>query len=149
MTRNKFDSEGNNTLIFNDDIAVFVHYFSSLDSKGLASVLKDGVVYDEQSKQDWIVLFDKQFESFRNHNIHYLKPITGVCMGCKKGCSGFTFLDEVQGFYVDMIIETKEAILTDFTECVNLKNELVLPNKKEQIFINEKRFENAFNDCPF
>lgn len=127
-----------NHLIFNNERETFVHYFSLLDSKGLASILKDNVLYDEQSKQDWIILFENQFESFRENNINHLNSIPGICSGCKNGCSGYTFLDEVDGFYIDIVIDVNEDGAIDFTECVNLKNEIILPNKKEQIFINEK-----------
>lgn len=137
MIRNNLDSESNKTLIFKDDLAAFVHYFSFLDSKGLASVLKDDVVYDELSKLDWIALFEKEFESFRSHNIHYLNPISGICLGCKNGCSGYTFLDEVDGFYVDFVIEVNEQGIIDFTECLHLKNEIKVADKKEQIFIKQ------------
>ena len=127
----------------------FAHYFSNLNSIGLASLLKDDVLYDELPKDDWIALFEKQFKSFRKNNINHLNSIPGICSGCKKGCSGYTFLDEVDGFYVDMVFEANKESNFDFTECVNLKNEIVLPNKKEQIFINEKGFDIANNDCPF
>jgi hypothetical protein len=127
----------------------FAHFFSNLNSIGLASLLKDDVLYDEQSKQVWIALFEKQFESFKRNNISYLKPIVGVCTGCKKGCSGYTFLDEVNGFYVDFVIEVNEEGAIDFTECVNLKNEMKVAGKKEQIFINELGEINDSYQCPF
>ncbi len=138
-----------NNLIFNNERETFVHYFSSLDSKGLNSILKDNVIYDELSKQDWIILFEKQFESFRKNNINHLNPIPGICSGCKNGCSGYTFLDEVDGFYVDIVIEVNEEGAIDFTECVNLKNEIILSNKKEQIFINEKGLNTTNHEYPF
>lgn len=149
MVNFQFNSDSNKTLIFKDDKASFVYYFSALDSKGLATVLKDDFIYDQQSKHDWITLFQNQFESFKRNNIQYLKPFDGACSGCKKGCSGYTFLDERDGFYVDFVIEVNEEGAIDFTECVNLKNEIVLPNKKEQILLNEKGFNNAINDWPF
>ena len=149
MTRNKLDSESNKTFNIKDNTAAFVHYFSYLDSKGLASVLKNDVAYDELSKQDWIVLFGKLFESFMSHNIHYLKPISGICSGCKNGCSGYTFLDEVGGFYVDLAIEISEDGNIDFTDCVNLKSESNADNKKEQIFINETSDNDDSNQYPF
>jgi hypothetical protein len=138
-----------NNLIFNNERETFVHYFSSLDSKGLTSILKDDVLYDEHSKQDWTILFEKQFESFRKNNINHLKAIPGICSGCKKGCSGYTFLDEGYGFYVDFVIEVNEQGTLDFTECVNLKNEIALPNKKEQIFFNEEGLNTTNHECPF
>lgn len=149
MDDDKLVSKSKIKSVFKEDITAFVYYFSLLDSKGLASILKDEVLYDEQSKQDWIALFEKQFKSFRNNNINHLNPIPGICSGCKKGCSGYTFLDEVDGFYVDMVYEANKEGNFDFTECVNLKNEIVLPNKKEQIFINEKGLFNEDDGVPF
>lgn len=149
MDDDKLVSKSKIKSVFKEDITAFVYYFSLLDCKGLASILKDDVIYDEQSKKYWIALYEKQFESFRKNNINHLNPIPGICSGCKKGCSGYTFLDEVDGFYVDMVFEANKEGNFDFTECVNLKNEIVLPNKKEQIFINEKGFDIANNDCPF
>ena len=78
-----------------------------------------------------------------------MNPIPGICSGCKKGCSGYTFLDEVDGFYVDIVFEANKEGDIDFTECVNLKNEIALPNKKEQIFINEKGLFNEVDSVPF
>ena len=148
MDDDKLVSKSKIKSVFKEDITEFVYYFSLLDSKGLASILKDDVLYDEQSKQDWIALFEKQFESFRKNNINHLNPIPGICSGCKKGCSGYTFLDEVDGFYVDIVFEANKEGNFDFTECVNLKNEIVLPNKKEQILINEKGLFNEDDGVP-
>jgi hypothetical protein len=145
----KLVTEIDKTLLFNDDLSAFVNYFSNLDSIGLASVLKDDVHYDELSKQEWLSLFEKQFVSFRNNNVNHLNPIPGICSGCKKGCSGYTFLDEVDGFYVDIVIEVNEEGAIDFTECVNLKNENLISNKKEQIFINEIGLDTSVHECPF
>ncbi|MBP6756830.1 MAG: hypothetical protein KA210_11840, partial [Bacteroidia bacterium] len=142
---NKLSNTSQNSTVKSD----FAHFFSNLNSIGLASLLKDEVLYDELPKDDWISLFEKQFESFKRNDIHYLKSIAGVCSGCKKGCSGYTFLDEVNGFYVDFVIEVNDNGTIDFTECVNLKNEIALPNKKEQIFINEKGLYNEIDGVPF
>lgn len=141
---NKLSNTSQNSTVKSD----FAHFFSNLNSIGLASLLKDDVLYDEQSKQDWIVLFEKQFESFKRNNIHYLKPVAGICTGCKKCCSGYTFLDEVSGFYIDFVIETKEEGAIDFTECVNLKNEMKVAGKKEQIFIKPILYPDN-NEVPF
>ena len=134
---------------WNNEVDTFIHFFAALDCEGLSSVFKDDVVYDELSKQEWLALFDKQFESFKRNNVHYLKPVAGICSGCKKGCSGYTFLDEVSGFYVDLVFEANKVGDIDFTECVNLKNEMKVPGKKEQIFINELGEINDSYQCPF
>ena len=148
MEDNQLHSDSNKELLYKDTLAAFVHYFSLLDSKGLSSVLNDSVLYDELSKPDWIALFKKQFESFRKNNINYLNAIPGICSGCKKGCSGYTFLDEVNGFYVDFVIEVNEEGTIDFTECVNLKNERKVAGKKEQVILNPVSFQNK-DEVPF
>lgn len=127
----------------------FTHYFSNLNSIGLASLLKDDVLYDELPKDDWIALFEKQFESFKQEKISFLKPIPGSCLGCKKGCSGFTFLDEDSGFYVDLAIESNSKDIVDFTDCMNLKNDILGLNKNEQIFMNDKNLHGTIQEFPF
>ena len=133
---------------WNNEVDTFIHFFAALDCEGLSSVFKDDVVYDELSKQEWLALFDKQFESFKRNNIHYLKPVAGICSGCKKGCSGYTFLDEVNGFYIDIVFEVTKNGTIDFTECVNLKNEMKVAGKKEQVILNPVLFQNK-NEVPF
>jgi predicted metal-binding protein len=91
---NKFPTTLQNRTLKSD----FAQYFSNLDSQGLASLLKDDTLYDELSKLECIELLEKQFKSFKEQNIHFLKAVPGSCIGCKKGCSGFTFLDEDSGF---------------------------------------------------
>ena len=134
---------------WSNKVNAFAHYFAALDSEGLSSILKDDVVYDSLSKQDWITLVKTQFDSFRSNSIYFLKPIPGICSGCKKGCSGYTFLDEVNEFYIDLAIESSKDNSIDFTDCVNLKNQIEVANKKEQIFINEKGLHNEIDGLPF
>ena len=148
MKKQTSNSGTNKSSIFKDDLAAFAHYFATLDSEGLVSILRDDEVYDSLSKQDWISLIKTQFESFRSNTIHYLKPIPGICSGCKKGYSGYTFLDEVNGFYVDLAIEVTEHGNIDFTDCVNLKNQIEVANKKEQIFIKPIPYPDC-DEVPF
>lgn len=138
-----------NNYSLNSEIDVFVNCFTTLNPKGFESVLKEDAVYDELSKQDWIALFEEQFESFRSHKINYLTPFPGSCLGCKKGCLGFTFLDEDSGFYVDLAIESNGASIVDFTDCVNLKNDVLVLRKREQIFMNEKGLNIDIEETPF
>jgi len=138
-----------NNYSLNSEIDVFVNCFTTLNPKGFESVLKEDAVYDELSKQDWIALFEEQFESFRSHKINYLIPFPGSCLGCKKGCLGFTFLDEDSGFYVDLAIQSNAAEIVDFTDCMNLENEILGLNKKEQIFMNDKNLHGTTQEFPF
>lgn len=135
---------------FRDDKEAFVYYFSKLNSSGLDTVLKEYHTYDGFSKSQILTLLRNEFASFKNENIPYLKPIPGVCFGCKKGCEGFTFLDEVKGFYVDLIIEMKDSEIVNFMECFNFKNDIEVPNKIEQIVLNpHSNFLEEGDNIPF
>jgi hypothetical protein len=149
MKKNKSETQNKNETIFKEDKEAFVYFFSHLDNSGLSSILKDDNQYDDLSKNYWITLFEEQFKSFKEQNIRFLQPIPGSCIGCKKGCSGFTFLNENSGFYVDLVIESNTTEIVDFTDCVNLENEILGLNKKEQIFMNEKDLYGVSQEFPF
>ena len=78
-----------------------------------------------------------------------MKPIAGVCVGCKKGCSGFTFLDDDKGFYIDLILEVKNSEIVNFMECMCLKNEFEVTAKKEQIVIKPFKLDEDLDRVPF
>lgn len=63
MDDDKLVSKSKIKSVIKEDITAFVYYFSLLDSKGLASILKDDVLYDEQSKQDWIALLKSNLKA--------------------------------------------------------------------------------------
>lgn len=132
-----------------DNLAAFLYYFSTLDCIGLNTILKENFRYDGYSKSQYITLFEEQFESLKKENIHYLKPIPGICSGCKNGCSGFTFLDEKKGFYLDLIIEMRDTEIVNFIECFNFKNEIKVPNKIEQIAIEPFELDSNSDCIPF
>ena len=138
-----------NPNIFKDDCEAFVYYFSTLNSCGLSFLLNDNNIYDDYSKTQWVVMFEKQFKSLRNENIQSLKVVDSVCNGCKKGCSGFTFLDDNFGFYMDLIIELKDSEIVNFMECFNLKNKIKVTNKIEQLFIKPFELDSNLDEVSF
>jgi hypothetical protein len=78
-----------------------------------------------------------------------LKAIPGVCYGCEKGCSGFTFLDEKEGFFMDFMVKVKDSEIVNFMECYNLKNDIEIPNKLEQIFVKPFSLDTDNEEVPF
>jgi hypothetical protein len=125
----------------------FAYHFSLLDIEGLDTILSDKNYYDGVTKSHYINLIKIQFERLKEEGIQNLKIIPGVCYGCKNGCSGFTFLDENKGFYMDFVVEVKNSEITNFIECFDLKNEVEVSNKREQIVI--KPFTIDFDNLPF
>jgi hypothetical protein len=134
---------------FEDSKDAFAYYFSILDINGIDSLLSNQNNYDGITKLEYIDLIREHFISLKNNDIYVLKAYSGVCNGCKKGCSGFTFLDEKEGFYSDFIIETKNDEIVNFMECFNLINETDIINKKEQITIKPFKLDSDRYDIPF
>ena len=127
----------------------FAHYFSKLDINGLENVLSNQNNYDGISKLEYLELIEKHFVSLNNNGIHSLKAIPGVCDGCEKGCSGFTFLDEKDGFFMDFMVKIKDSEIVNFMECYNLKNDIEIPNKLEQIFVKPFSLDTDNEEVPF
>ncbi len=134
---------------FEDPKDAFAYYFSILDINGIDSVLNNQNDYDGITKSEYLNLIKEQFVSLNKNSIYSLKAIPGICDGCEKGCSGFTFLDEKDGFYSDFIIETKNAEIINFKECFNFINVVDVPNKKEQIYIKPISLDTDNDEVPF
>ena len=134
---------------FENPIDSFAYYFSNLDINGIDSILSDQNYYDGITKQEYLELIEKQFFSIKNNGIQSLKAIPGVCDGCEKGCSGFTFLDEKDGFFMDFMVKIKDSEIVNLMECFNLVNEVDVPNKIEQITIKPFKLDSDKADVPF
>jgi hypothetical protein len=123
-------------------LEAFAHYFSKLDINGLENVLSNQNSYDGITKQ-------KHFVSLKVNGIQTLKAIPGLCDGCEKGCAGFTFLDEKDGFFMDFMVKVKDSEIVNFMECYNLKNDIEIPNKLEQIFVKPFTLDTDNDEVPF
>lgn len=130
-------------------LEAFAHYFSKLDINGLENVLSNQNSYDGITKQEYLELIEKHFVRLKNNGIHSLKSIPGVCDSCEKGCNGFTFLDEKNGFFMDFIVKVSDSKIINFMECYNLKNEVEIPNKFEQIFVKTFSLDTDNDEVPF
>lgn len=127
----------------------FAYYFSKLDINGIDSILSNKNYYDGTTKLEYLNLIKEHFISLKNNDIFALKAYSGICDGCEKGCSGFTFLDEKKGFFMDIIIEVKDSEIVNFMECFNLINDVDVQNKKEQITIKPFKLDSDKDDIPF
>ena len=127
----------------------FAYYFSKLDINGIDSIISNKNNYDGITKEEYLNLIKKQFISLKNNGIQTLKAIPGVCDGCEKGCSGFTFLDEKDGFFMDFMIKVNDSEIINFMECYNLKNDIEIPNKLEQIFVKPFSLDTDNDEVPF
>ena len=119
-------------------LEAFAHYFSKLDINGLEYVLSNQNNYDGITKQEYLDLIEKHFVSLKDNGIQSLKAIPGVCDGCEKG-----------GFFMDFMIKVKDSEIVDLMECYNLKNDIEIPNKLEQIFVKPFSLDTDNDEVPF
>jgi hypothetical protein len=134
---------------FEEPKDAFAYYFSILDINGIDSVLSNQNNYDGITKLEYLDLIREHFISLKNNDIYALKAYSGVCNGCKNGCSGFTFLDDSKGFFSDIIIEIKDSEIVNFMECFNMVNEVDGLNKIEQLTVKPFKLESDNFDVPF
>ena len=134
---------------FNNPINAFAYYFSKLDINGVDSILSNQNNYDGITKLEYLNLIKEHFISLKNNEIFTLKAYSGVCNGCKNGCSGFTFLDESKGFFTDFIIEVKDSEILNFMEYFNMVNEVNGLNKKERLTVKPFKLDSDNFYVPF
>jgi len=132
------------TSSFSEPLNTFATHFTQLNLKGIADWLSEAHTFDGVSKAEYLALLEAHFESLRAHGIHRLKAYPGHCIGCMKGCTGFTFIDPKDGFYTDLVITIHKELVTDLTECNNFVNTQEHPHKTEYLYI--KPFDNLSPD---
>lgn len=130
--------------IYDGPLDAFAYYFSRLDINGLDSLLSDYNNYDGVSKNHYINLIKQVFSDLKSKGIKSLDAVPGVCKGCINGCTGFTFIDNKTGVYVDIIIEVKNNEITNLMECHDLINEKQLTCKRKRTVIKQFKSKNKW-----
>lgn len=113
----------------------FAYYFSKFDIEGIKRLLSGDRSYDGVSKDHYINLISKAFKVLNSKGVNSFNALSGKCNGCKKGCSGYTFIDSKTGIYVDLIMEVEKSEIINFMECYDLKNSEEISYKKERLVI--------------
>jgi hypothetical protein len=129
-----FDSELE--ILYEGVLDGFAYYFSRLDIEGIDKLLSEYNNYDGVSKDHYLSLINNTINDLKSKGIISLMAVPGICIGCIKGCNGFSFIDNETGIYVDIIVEVKNKEISNFMECYDLKNDGKL-NKKERIVIKQ------------
>jgi hypothetical protein len=126
----------------------FVKYFSNLDIDGLSQLLDEDLKYDGISKVEYLELIRKVFLGLKNENLSTLKAVKGKCSGCKVGCEGFLFINELNKIYYNIVIEIKNSKIHNFIECYNFDVSYNLKDF-EQIEIKPFKLKDWNSELPF
>ena len=126
----------------------FAKYFSNLDLDGLNKLLDEDLKYDGISKFEYLEFIREVFLGLKNENLSTLKVVKGKCSGCKVGCEGFVFINDLNKIYYSIVIEIKNSKIHNFIECYNFD---VSHNLKdfEQIEIKPFKLKDWNSELPF
>jgi hypothetical protein len=105
---------------FNSLLERFAHHFANLDVDALGEFLDESLLYDGITKSQYLNLIENQLKRYKTEPITSLEYMSGKCRGCKKGCSGYIFADNLNKQYYALVLESIGAQITFLMECFNL-----------------------------
>jgi hypothetical protein len=106
-----------------------IHFFSHMDIEMLDEFL-ELEQYQDMPKAKFLGLLNDAFCKCDEAGDSHLIKYPGACNGCaeNKGCTGFAFLGNKTGNYLNMVIKTKDDRVIDLFECSSFKSDT--PEKK-------------------
>ncbi|MEO5775290.1 MAG: hypothetical protein ABIQ27_00200 [Flavobacterium sp.] len=122
----------------------FVFSFSNMDIPGLTNLLNDQYIYENQTKEEMLDDISIEFEMLKAKGIVYLKPIATKCK-CHIDDEGYTFLDEKEGYFFNIILEEIDTKTLGFKQCVHLDRIINLESRKKLIYLPY----GVLDDIPF
>jgi hypothetical protein len=81
--------------------------------------LLDPQQYSDKDKPCFIELLNSIFEKFKQDGTTRLYSQVGVCKGCNFGCKGYSFVSELDGSHIDLVLEDSNDRVKDIYDCSN------------------------------
>lgn len=106
-----------------------VDFLSKMDIEMLESFL-DLDEYQDMPRSKFLLLLGNAFEVMKRLGDTQLEIYSGACNGCaeNKGCTGFSFVGNKTGNYLNIVIKTSDDRVIDIFECSSFKSEM--PEKR-------------------
>ena len=135
-------------------ITSLIKAITSMDTNALEMILEDGVTYQDTSKEIFLQKLNDIFQLFHQNGDNELIAIKGKCHSkiCEnKNKKGVSFIGNVSGLYIDLIIENEEGAVKDIYECKDFcKNENTSFKQTRKlslnIFVYEKKTFKPINN---
>ena len=96
-----------------------VVYFIERMNIAKISELLDPHQYSDKDKPRFIELLNLVFEEFKENGNKRLLFQNGVCKGCNFGCKGYSFVSELDGSHIDLVLEESNNRVKDIYDCSN------------------------------
>lgn len=114
-----------------------IHFIQLIDIEMIDSLLDDKREYQDMRKDVFINKLGYALNEFIEAGDTYLKTTQGFCdsMICNYKCKGFSFVGNISGNFIDLIIEIENGFVIDIYECSHFKTNdcFALKNKRIEI----------------
>lgn len=123
-----------------------IKFISEMSSDMLSEILSNEITYQDANKEVFVDKLNEAFNKFRRENDSYLTPFAGVCNSkecTNTGCKGFSFVGNISGATLDLIIEEKNGEVHDIYHCHGMVSNNQPGEYDKQINIYVSRDEKA------
>jgi len=114
-----------------------IYFFKKMDIEMIDDILDNEITYQDFRKPFFISKLQIAFETFKKNGDTELISKPGRCNNCNVCDSGFSFIGNNTGDFIDLIIKTENGKILDLFECVEFLNQDETITKKERIHIDK------------
>ena len=118
-----------------------IHFFKKMDIEMIDDILDNDITYQDFRKPFFISKLQIAFETFKKNGDTELISEPGRCNNCNVCDSGFSFIGNNTGNFIDLIIQSENGKIVDLFECVEFLNADEIITKKERIHIDKLNIE--------
>jgi hypothetical protein len=122
-----------------------LHFFEKLDVDMINELLDSDRTYSDLDKAVFIQKLGVAFDQFLEAGDDQLELYSGKCNSeeCDScGCSGFSFLGNRSGNFMDLVVKIEEGRITDIYDCSDFKADT--PERKFDKRVKIDRLEFPF-----
>ena len=120
-----------------------LHFFEKLDVDMINELLDSDRTYSDLDKAVFIQKLGVAFDQFLEAGDDQLKLYSGKCDSeeCDScGCSGFSFLGNRSGNFMDLVVKIEEGRITDIYDCSDFKADTPERNFNKRVKIDRLEF---------
>jgi len=116
-----------------------IYFIQKLDIEMVDTLLDNSIEYQDMRKDIFISKFGHAMNEFIEAGDTFLNTSKGFCDSiiCNYKCSGFSFVGNNSGKFIDLIIEIEEGKIVDIYECTEFKTKNTKRDRSKRIEIDK------------
>ena len=129
----------NKDLTLKSQAEAVIHFIQHLDIEMVDTLLDNSIEYQDMRKDIFISKFGHAMNEFIEAGDTFLNTSKGFCDSiiCNYKCSGFSFVGNNSGKFIDLIIEIEEGKIVDIYECTEFKTKNTKRDRSKRIEIDK------------